>query len=104
MPRITFITRSGARKELDVASGYTVMEIGRDHDLGIEGTCGGSIACATCHVIVDPKDFDRLKPASAEEEDMLDLAFGVTGTSRLGCQIVMSEDLDGLTVRVAADG
>ena len=72
------------------------------HDLGIEGACEGSIACATCHVIVDAAYADRLDEASAEEEDMLDLALGVQPTSRLGCQIVLTDDLDGLTVRLPA--
>jgi ferredoxin, 2Fe-2S len=70
------------------------------HDLGIEGACEGSIACATCHVIVDAAYAGRLGEASAEEEDMLDLAVGVQPTSRLGCQIVLTDDLDGITVRL----
>jgi 2Fe-2S ferredoxin len=80
------------------------MEIARRHDLGIEGACEGSIACATCHVIVDAAFADRLAVASAEEEDMLDLAVGVQPTSRLGCQIVLTEELDGLTVRLPEPG
>jgi 2Fe-2S ferredoxin len=78
------------------------MEIARMHDLGIEGACEGSIACATCHVIVDAAYAHRLDEASAEEEDMLDLALGVQPTSRLGCQIVLTDELDGLTVRLPA--
>jgi ferredoxin, 2Fe-2S len=100
MPRITFITARGDRREVEAQSGLSVMEIARRHDLGIEGACEGSIACATCHVIVDAAYADRLEVASAEEEDMLDLAVGVQPTSRLGCQIVLTEDLDGLTVRL----
>jgi ferredoxin, 2Fe-2S len=100
MPRMTFITAQGERREIQAQSGLSVMEIARLHDLGIEGACEGSIACATCHVIVDDAYADRLDVASAEEEDMLDLAVGVQPTSRLGCQIVLTEDLDGLTVRL----
>ena len=74
MPRITFITPEGERQEIEAESGLSVMEIARMHDLGIEGACEGSIACATCHVIVDAAYADRLGEASAEEEDMLDLA------------------------------
>jgi 2Fe-2S ferredoxin len=104
MPRITFITAAGERLEIEAPSGLSVMEIARLHDLGIEGECDGSIACATCHVIVDAAYAGRLDEASAEEEDMLDLAPGVQPTSRLGCQIVLTEELDGLTVRLPASG
>jgi 2Fe-2S ferredoxin len=100
VPRITFITPGGERIDMDVQRGLSVMEIAREADLGIEGTCDGSLACATCHVVVDPEHAGRLKPASDEEEDMLDLAFGLKPTSRLGCQIVMSDDLDGLVVTI----
>ena len=102
MPRMTFITAAGERQEIEAPSGLSVMEIARRHDLGIEGACEGSIACATCHVIVDAAYAGRLGEASAEEEDMLDLAAGVEATSRLGCQIVLTEELDGLTVRLPA--
>ena len=98
MPRVTFITAGGKRQEIEAPSGLSVMEIARMHDLGIEGACEGSVACATCHVIVDAAYAGRLGEASAEEEDMLELAVGVQPTSRLGCQIVLTEDLDGLTV------
>lgn len=100
MPKITFITRAGERLDIDAQRGLSVMEIARDADLGIEGTCDGSLACATCHVVVDPSHAGRLKPASDEEEDMLDLAFGLKPTSRLGCQIVINDDLDGLVVTI----
>jgi 2Fe-2S ferredoxin len=98
MPRITFITAAGERQDIEAASGLSVMEIARLHDLGIEGACEGSIACATCHVIVDAAYADRL------DEDMLDLASGVQPTSRLGCQIVLTDELDGLTVRLPKSG
>ena len=104
MPRMTFITAGGERREIEAPDGLSVMEIARRHDLGIEGACEGSIACATCHVIVDAAFADRLDVASAEEEDMLDLAVGVQPTSRLGCQIVLTEELDGLTVRLPESG
>jgi 2Fe-2S ferredoxin len=104
MPRITFITAAGERQEVEAPSGLSVMEVARMHDLGIEGECDGSIACATCHVIVDVAHAGRLDAASAEEEDMLDLAPGVQPTSRLGCQIVLTDELDGLTVRLPASG
>jgi ferredoxin, 2Fe-2S len=102
MPKITFIDRDGTRREVDAPVGMSVMEIARRHDIDIEGACEGSLACSTCHVIVDPQWYDRLEPASEEEEDMLDLAFNLTRTSRLGCQILISEQLDGLTVQLPA--
>jgi ferredoxin, 2Fe-2S len=85
MPRMTFITAAGER-ELEAPSGLSVMQVARLHDLGIEGACEGSIACATCHVIVDAAYADRLDATSAEEEDMLEFAVGVGPTSRLGCR------------------
>jgi ferredoxin, 2Fe-2S len=85
MPRMTFITAAGER-ELEAPSGLSVMQVARLHDLGIEGACEGSVACATCHVIVDAAYADRLDAASAEEEDMLEFAVGVGPTSRLGCR------------------
>jgi 2Fe-2S ferredoxin len=74
------------------------MEIAHRHGVDIEGACEGALACSTCHVIVEPDWSRRLEEPSEDEEDMLDLAFGLTATSRLGCQIVMTEALDGLTV------
>jgi len=100
MPKMTFIERDGNRRLVDAPLGLSVMEIARKHGVDIEGACEGSMACSTCHVIVEPEWFARLDPASDDEEDMLDLAFGLTKTSRLGCQIVMRPDLDGLVVRL----
>lgn len=102
MPRIVFEQSDGERHVIEAMPGLSLMEVARMHDLGIEGTCEGSMACATCHVIVDPGHADRLGDPSLEEEDMLDLAVGLQATSRLGCQIVVSEELDGLTVRIPA--
>ena len=79
------------------------MEAGRDANLGIEGTCGGCLSCATCHVIVDPSWFAKTGTASEDEVDMLDLAYSLSETSRLGCQIEMSDDLDGLKVSIPED-
>lgn len=98
MAKITFIEKDGNRRELEAPLGQSVMEIAISNDLDMEGACEGSLACSTCHVIVDPEWFSRLEPASEDEEDMLDLAFDLTKTSRLGCQIIMTEDLDGLVV------
>jgi 2Fe-2S ferredoxin len=98
MAKITFIEKDGNRRELEAPLGLSVMEIAIRNELDMEGACEGSLSCSTCHVIVDPDWFSRLEPASEDEEDMLDLAFDLTRTSRLGCQIIMTEDLDGLVV------
>ena len=100
MPKIVFVERDGGRREVDAALGLSVLEIAHKNGIDIEGACEGSLACSTCHVIVDPEWYELLKEASEDEEDMLDLAFGLTATSRLGCQIIMTEELDGLTVRL----
>ena len=102
MPKMTFIERDGTRREVEAAAGLSVLEVAHRHGIDIEGACEGSLACSTCHVIVDPEWHELLKEASEDEEDMLDLAFGLTATSRLGCQIIMTEELDGLTVRLPA--
>ena len=100
MPKITFIDTEGTRREVDAPVGLSVLEIAHKNDIDLEGACEGSLACSTCHVIVEEEWYDLLADASEDEEDMLDLAFGLTKTSRLGCQIIMSEELDGLTLKL----
>ncbi|MGO8918161.1 MAG: ferredoxin family 2Fe-2S iron-sulfur cluster binding protein [Stellaceae bacterium] len=100
MPKMVFIERDGTRREVDAPIGLSVLEIAHKHGVDIEGACEGSLACSTCHVIIDGEWYEMLKEASEDEEDMLDLAFGLTQTSRLGCHIIMTEELDGLTVRL----
>ena len=90
MPKMTFIERDGTRREVDAPVGLSVLEIAHKHGVDIEGACEGSLACSTCHVIVDAAWFKKLEAPTEDEEDMLDLAFGLTQTSRLGCQIVMT--------------
>ena len=102
MPKMTFVERDGTAREVDAPLGLSVLEIAHKHGIDIEGACEGSLACSTCHVIVDPTWFSRLATPTEDEEDMLDLAFGLENTSRLGCQIVMTEALDGLRVRLPA--
>lgn len=102
MPKMTFIDQEGNRKEVDAPVGLSVLEIAHRNDIDLEGACEGSLACSTCHVIVDQGWYGKLSEASEDEEDMLDLAFALTHTSRLGCQIKMSEELDGLTVTLPA--
>ncbi len=100
MPNIIFTKSDGTEESITVETGVTVMEAGRDAGLGIEGTCGGSLSCATCHVILDPDWFVKVGMPDEDEADMLDLAFGLAQTSRLGCQIEMSDALNGLRVTI----
>ena len=103
MPVINFVKPDGSTQSVDAKDGQSLMEIGRDANVGVEGTCGGSLSCATCHVIFDEDGFAKVGGASDDEMDMLDLAFNVEPTSRLGCQIKVSAELDGITVRVPED-
>ena len=100
MPKITFVEPNGTRHEIESPAGYSLLEIAHKNDIDIEGACEGSLACSTCHVIVDPEWFTRLEKPTEDEEDMLDLAYGLTKTSRLGCQIVLTDKLDGLVVKL----
>ena len=102
MPKMNFVDNDGNKKEVDAPLGLSVLEIAHRNKIDLEGACEGSLACSTCHVIVDQEWFDKLDEASEEEEDMLDLAFGLTHTSRLGCQIKMTDELDGLSVTLPA--
>lgn len=98
MPKMTFVFPDGKEQTFDAPVGISVLEVAHKNGIPLEGACEGSLACSTCHVIVDEEWYGKLKDASEDEEDMLDLAFGLTHTSRLGCQILMSDALDGLRV------
>ncbi len=98
MPKMTFILPDGSRREVDAPLGLSVLDIAHKNEIDLEGACEGSLACSTCHVIVDPEFFGRLSEATEDEEDMLDLAWGLSHTSRLGCQITITPELDGLVV------
>ena len=98
MPRVIFIDPDGARHEIDAPAGLSLLEIAHRHGIDLEGACEGSLACSTCHLVVDPDWFGKLEDIQEDEEDMLDLAFGLTRTSRLGCQIILTDTLDGLIV------
>ena len=98
MPTVTFVDNDGHEEAIEAAEGLSLLEIAHLNGIDIEGACEGSLACATCHVIVDAPWFDKLEEIKEDEEDMLDLAFGLKPTSRLGCQIIMSQALDGLKV------
>ena len=100
MPKITFVSPDGSERTVEPPAGMTILEISRKYDIDIEGACEGSLACSTCHVIVDGDWYEKLQEPDEDEEDMLDLAFGLTPTSRLGCQIEVTDELDGLRVRL----
>ncbi|KAG6356513.1 hypothetical protein INS49_015901 [Diaporthe citri] len=98
---VTFIDKDGQEHKLAVSKGDNLLDIAQAHDLEMEGACGGSCACSTCHVIVQNEDlYDKMPEPDDDENDMLDLAFGLTETSRLGCQVVMAPELDGLVVKL----
>lgn len=97
-----FVEPDGERREIDAPEGMSVLEIAHKHGIDLEGACEGSLACSTCHVVVDPEFYARLAEPTEDEEDMLDLAFGLTHTSRLGCQIVLTDALDGIVLKLPA--
>lgn len=99
---VTFIDADGNKRTVAAPEGLSIMEVAHRNDVDVEGACEGALACSTCHVVVAPEWFAKLAPATEEEEDMLDLAFGLTQTSRLSCQIRMSQKLDGITVTLPA--
>lgn len=101
--KIVVTDRDGIEHDLDAVEGWRVMEIIRDHGLPIKAECGGCCACATCHVYVDEDWMPELAEASDEETEMLDEAFFVEDNSRLSCQLIMDETLDGLRVTLAPE-
>ena len=84
--------------EVDASIGLSLLEVAHENNIDLEGACEGSLACATCHVILEEKIYNILEQPTEAEEDMLDLAFGLTHTSRLGCQIILTKELDGMRV------
>jgi len=101
MPKITYIEHSGKSHTIEVAKDLTVMEGAVQNNIpGIDADCGGACACATCHVYVDEQWLDKLPKIESSEEDMLDVAYEPNQFSRLGCQITVSDDLDGLVVKM----
>ena len=102
MPKIVFKTTGGVETPVEVTTGTTVLQAAWDNNIDIEGACEGVMACSTCHVIVAEDHCTKLDDPSDEEEDLLDLAWGVRPTSRLGCQIVVTDDLDGMELLLPA--
>ena len=101
MPKIIYNTHDNKTHSIEVQNGLTVMEGAVQNDIpGIDADCGGGMACATCHVYVNEDWMDKLPPKDDGEEDMLDMAFEPKKNSRLSCQIIVTDDLDGLTVSI----
>ena len=101
--KILVTDRDGNKHTFDGDSNSTLMELIRDGGLDIEAACGGCCSCATCHVYIDNKWIDKLGPIEDEEESMLDQAFDIKKNSRLSCQIILSNDLDGLEIELAPE-
>lgn len=101
MPRINFVAVDGHRTAVDAPVGSTVLEAAQANGVPMPGTCGGSLVCGTCHVFICAAARAGMSPPSEEEEDTLDLAFGVTADSRLGCQVKLTDSMDGLEIRLA---
>ncbi|KAI9493232.1 2Fe-2S ferredoxin-type domain-containing protein [Zychaea mexicana] len=97
---VNFVMPDGEEISVKAVEGDTMLDLAQRYDIDLECACEGSLACSTCHVILEPEYYDKMEEPSDEENDMLDLAFGLTETSRLGCQIEMNDELDGLTVRL----
>ncbi|CAO3598252.1 unnamed protein product [Absidia cylindrospora] len=97
---VHFITSEGETIDVKATEGDTMLDLAQRYDIDLECACEGFLACSTCHVICDQENYDKMEEPTNEENDMLDLAFGLTDTSRLGCQVEMNQDLDGITVRI----
>ncbi|CAE6426929.1 unnamed protein product [Rhizoctonia solani] len=89
-------------KTIECNEGDNILDLAHEHDIDLEGACEGSVACSTCHVILTPEHYDLLPEPDDEENDMLDMAFGLTDTSRLGCQVKLTRELDGMTATLPA--
>ncbi len=100
MPKVIFNEKDGTKHEFDAPEGTTLQELAKEKHLSLESACEGALACSTCHVIVKEEWFAKLEDASEDEEDLLDMAFGLTPTSRLACQLKLTSDLDGIEVTI----
>jgi len=97
---ISYLQPNGETKAVEARVGENLLRLAHRHEIDLEGACEGVAACSTCHIILDPKIFDKLPYASEEEEDMLDMAPGLTETSRLGCQVTVEEFMDGMVIEM----
>jgi len=101
---VTYVDPQGEEFVADAEVGKNLLEVAHDNNIELEGACGGELACATCHLVFDEDIFETLDEKDPEEDDMLDLAFELTDTSRLGCQINVREDMAGMKVKIPDDG
>eukprot|EP01062_Namystynia_karyoxenos_P007792 TRINITY_DN12744_c0_g1_i1.p1 TRINITY_DN12744_c0_g1~~TRINITY_DN12744_c0_g1_i1.p1 ORF type:complete len:135 (+),score=41.76 TRINITY_DN12744_c0_g1_i1:82-486(+) len=101
--KVNFITASGERKQFEGKVGQSLMEVGRDNGLDIEAACDGCAACSTCHCYVEEGWFEKLPQKSTDEEDMLDLALDLEDNSRLSCQVELTDELDGIVLRLPSN-
>lgn len=101
--RLTVVEPDGEEQVVDAKLGNTMLEVAVEHDLDVEGACDGTLACSTCHMIFEPHIYKDLPTKEEEEDDMLDLAVNVEDTSRLGCQVRVTEAFEGTTIRVPHD-
>jgi 2Fe-2S ferredoxin len=97
---VHFINTDGTKTTVEAPVGLSVLEVAHQNGVDLEGACEGSLACSTCHVIVEESFYESLPEATEDEEDMLDLAFGLTATSRLGCQIILTPEMDGMVLKL----
>ncbi|KAI9330832.1 2Fe-2S ferredoxin-type domain-containing protein, partial [Obelidium mucronatum] len=97
---VTYVLQDGSKKTVYAKDGWNLLDLAHSNNIDLEGACEASLACSTCHVVMEKKFYEKLEEPTDEENDMLDLAFGLTETSRLGCQVEMSKDLDGMTIRI----
>ncbi|CAH0473737.1 unnamed protein product [Peronospora belbahrii] len=96
----TFVNSDDDKTTVTAKEGQSLLDVAHENDVELEGACGGELACSTCHLIFEKRIFDQLPEMKEEEEDMLDLAWGLTDTSRLGCQIPVTKIMEGMTVRI----
>ncbi|GFZ80944.1 ferredoxin [Rickettsiales bacterium] len=101
--KIIIIEKDGKKREVYAQENETVLQLARRLEIDLEGACEGSLACSTCHVILSEKHYSKLPPATEEEEDMLDLAFGLEQTSRLGCQVSITKSLEGMIIKIPSE-
>ena len=101
---ITFIDRDGDRIKVAAKVGDTLLDVAKDNDIDMEGACGGTLACSTCHLIFEKVDFDKIPEIATDEElDLLEMAHGLTDTSRLGCQVDVTNEMEGIVLKVPTE-
>ncbi len=104
MVNLYFRLPNGELKTVAAEEGLSILEVAHQNHIPLEGACEGSLACSTCHVVIESQEvYEKLPPAKEDEEDMLDLAFGLTKTSRLGCQILVTKSLENTVFIVPKD-